>query len=119
MLNYTITGDSIGISEKVRSYIEKRFKGFERFLDDGASRDLFVIVSKTTAKEREDSVCVEVRFKLHERDFFVAGEAADITAAIDAAKEELMREVTQSNAKRRTLFHRGARKIKKLLKGRF
>jgi len=119
MLKYTITGDTVSLSEKDRSYIEKRFQGFERFMDEEVPHEIFVTVSATTAKEREDSIKVEAQFKIHERDFFATSYGADVTSTVDSAKEELMREVTQSNAKRRTLFHRGARKLKNLIKKGF
>ena len=117
MITYTITGDTVSISDKVRDYIEKRFHGFERFMTEDVGHEILLTVSRATARTRDDSYHVEVKFKLHEREFFATGVAGDITAAVDLAKEELMREVTQSNAKRRTLFHRGARKIKSMMKG--
>jgi len=119
MLTYTITGDTVSMSGEVRAYIEKRFGGFERFMDEETAHEIFVTASKQTARERDDSIRVEVKFKIHERDFFAIGEAGDIKSAVDMAKEELMREVTQSNARRRTMFHRGARKIKNLIKTGF
>ena len=117
MLTYTITGDTVVISEKIRAHIEKRFRGFERFMDEDVNHEIIVTVQKATAHARDDAFRVEAKMKLHERDFFAVGTAGDITAAADAAKEELMREVTHSNAKRRTLFHRGARKIKSMMRG--
>ena len=119
MLTYTITGDNVALSEKVRSYIEKRFKNFSRFASGEHSPEIIVTVSKSTVHQREDSTKVEVKFKLHPQEFFVSGEAHDIMAAIDQAKAELMREVTQSKSKRITLFHRGARKLKSLMRKGF
>ncbi len=117
MITYTITGDTIAVSDAVRTYAEKRFSRFERFMDEMVPHEIQIVLSKATAREREDSVQAEVKFKIHERDFLAIGTGKDAFAALDMAKEELMREVTHSNAKRRTLFHRGARKIKSLLKG--
>ena len=117
MITYIISGDTMALSDAVRAYIEKRFASFERFMDDKIPHEISVIVSKQTAHEREDSYRVEAGFKIHQREFFATGVAGEVYAAIDDAKEELMREVTQSNDRRRTLFHRGARKVKDLVKG--
>ncbi len=117
MITYTISGDTIEITEGMRTYIEKRFSGFERFMDDKIPHAMQVVISRTTAHEREDSIKAEVQFKIHTRDFIATGMSNDFFSAIDMAKEELMREVTHSNARRRTLFHHGARKIKNLMKG--
>jgi ribosomal subunit interface protein len=116
MISYKITADTITISDAVRAYIEKRFAGFERFMDDKVSHEISATISQTTARHRDDSIKVEVSFKIHQRDFLATGTGVDVHSAIDMAKEELMREVTHSNAKRRTLFHRGARKIKDLMR---
>lgn len=119
MLKYTITGDTLTVTDQARAHIEKRFNGFSRFADQDTEHELFVTVSKTTAHHRDDSIRVEVKFKINTKDFFAAGVAPDIMGAVDQAKEELMREVTQTKAKHRTLFHRGARKLKELVKSGF
>lgn len=119
MLTYKIIGDTVPVTEELRAYIEKRFDGVERFMDADTPHEILVRLQKTTAHTREDTFLAEASFKLHEREFFAAATGADPMAAIDEVKAELMREVTQSNAKRRTLFHRGGRKIKALLKSGF
>lgn len=111
MLAYIITGDSVHISDADRAYIEKRFRRFERFVDEAGS-EMAVTASKTTAKEREDAVRVEVRFG----NFFATADAPDLLSAVDLVKEELMRQVTKDKAKRVTLFHRSARRLKRLIK---
>ena len=117
MITLMITADTVALSEKTREYIEKRFRGFDRFIDDRLPHEIAVTVSRATAYKREDAYRVEASFKLHERNFFATAEALEIETAADMAKEELMREVTSSNDRRRTLFHRGARKLKSLIKG--
>ena len=116
MITYTITGDNVVISPRDHAYIEKRFDKFERFLDSDMSHEIQITVGKVTAHARADSIKLEVRMKIHERDFFASAEAEEISKCADLAKNELWRDVTQSNMRRRTLFHRGARKIKSLLK---
>lgn len=106
----------MSVSEREREVIEKRFKGFERFADGDSGREMFITASRTTAHQREDTVRVEVRFKIGAHDYFAVGEGAELLPAVDMAKEELMREVTQSKAKRQTLFYRSARRLKELIK---
>ena len=116
MLTYSITGDNINITARERAYIEKRFHGFHRFITDDAPREISITATKTTAHQREDSVRVEVKFKIGQKDFFATGEGADIVGAADQAKGELMREVTHNKQKSITLFHRGARRLKGIIK---
>jgi ribosomal subunit interface protein len=117
MLAYIITGDSVFITEAIRAYIEKRFEGFERFMDKKTAHEIAITAARTTGNDRGDAYRIEVRMQLHSRDFFVSAENDDLHTAIDEAKEELWQEVTRSNGRRRTLFHRGARKIKELARG--
>jgi ribosomal subunit interface protein len=116
MLTYTITGDNVSVSDRERGLIERQFKGFDRFVESGATEDVVVTASKTTAKERENSIRVEVRFRIGAGDFFAMAEAGELMSAVDLAKEELMRVVTHSKAKKQTLYHRSARKFKELIK---
>ncbi len=117
MVNYIITGDDFAITPAIREYIEKRFRKLDMF-DKGAHPiDLYINALRTTAHERPDAYRVEVKCHVDARDFFVAVERGDFMRAIDEAKQELWREITHDKDKRTTLFHRGARRIKKLLKG--
>ncbi len=115
-MKYTITGDDFAVTDAIRDYVEKRFSGFEKLIDASVPHEVFLTIGKTTAHTRENTFYAEVKFKIHQRDFFARGEAGDEMAALDIARDELWREVTHSNARRRTLFHRGARKIKELLR---
>ena len=116
MLTYTITGDNVSVSERDRDVIEKRFKGFEKFINEGTGHEMFITATKSTVHQREDSIRVEVRFRINAQDFFAMGEAADLLPAADMAKEELMRAITHSKAKKQTLYHRSARKFKEMIK---
>lgn len=116
MLTYTITGDNVLVSERDREVIEKRFKGFEKFINQGTGHEMFITASKSTVHHREDTIRVEVRFRVNSQDYFAMGEAAALLPAVDMAKEELMRAVTHSKAKKETLYYRSARKFKELIK---
>ena len=116
MLKYTITGDNVSVPERERDLIEKRFKGFEKFINEGTGHEMFITATRSTAHQREDTVRVEVRFRINSQDYFAMGEAAELMPAVDLAKEELMRVITHTKAKKQTLYHRSARKFKELIK---
>ncbi len=115
MLTIKITALTISLSDEVKNTITKKFSAFDRFTFPEAPQELLVTATKTTAHQREDTFRVEAKFK----NFFSVGEGADIITAADMAKSELMREVTQAKEKRITLIHRGARKLKKLMRSGF
>lgn len=116
MLTYKIKGDNFHITEAIHSYIEKRFSAFERFLGESDLKEINFTISKETAHNHPDAYAVEVKFHATKNDFFVTTKDNDVLKAIDEAKDELWREVTHTKGKKRTLFVRGARKIKNLAK---
>ena len=119
MITYTVTGDNVDISDAVRDYVREHYQTFEKFLKPGEDREIAIMVSRNTDFQRENTFKIEARFITHGGDFFASGENADVISGIDAVKDSLMREVTKSAGRKRTVFHRGARKLKNFTKGLF
>ena len=117
MITYTITGDNVPVSDSVRTHVENHFKKFEKFVDTKSDHEIFITLSKVTVHQREDSFRVEVKFQIHSENYFVSANNVDIFSAIDKAKDELFRDITKTHGRKRTLFHRGARKFKNFAKG--
>ena len=59
---------------------------------------------------------IQINFKINSENYFVSADNVDLFGAVDEAKDILMRDITKTHAKKRTLFHRGARKVKNLFK---
>lgn len=117
MVNYIITGDDFAITPAIREYVEKRFRKLDSFEKGNNPVDLHLNGIRTTAHERPDTYRVEVKCRIDTHDFFASVERSDFMRAIDEAKQELWREITHTKDRKATLFHRGARRIKKLLRG--
>jgi ribosomal subunit interface protein len=49
--------------------------------------------------------------------FYASADKEDMYEAIDAVKESLFREISQNKDKKKTLQTRGARSVKKMMKG--
>lgn len=119
MITYTVTGDNVDISDAVRDYVREHYQTFEKFLNSGEESELAILVSRNTDFQRENTFKVEARFTLHGQALFASEENADVVTGIDAVKDSLMREVTKTIGKRRTMLHRGARRLKNFTKGLF
>ena len=117
MLTYTITGDNVAIDQEVHDHVGRHYKTFEKFMDPAEDREIDVVVSKNTNHQRENTYKIEVSFKMRRGDFFVTVENAEIVDGINEAKEKLTREIVSKKDKKRTVFHRGARKVKAFAKG--
>ncbi len=117
MLTYKITGDDIPVSPADREYIEKRFSRFDRFIKGEHDREMTVTVRRMIAHERGHAFKAEIAFNPAGENYFVSTEQKDFHTAVDTAKNELWREITGAKGRKNTLFHRGARRLKKLIKG--
>lgn len=117
MLTYTIQGDDFQVTDAIREYVSKRFSSFEKFLGKNEPRELSMTIGRETAHDHPDAYIVEVKFRASGHDFFVTTTDNDARKAIDDAKDELWREVTHKKGKTRTLFVRGARKLKSIARG--
>jgi ribosomal subunit interface protein len=116
MITYKITGDNVPMTEADQAYVEKRFQRFDRFIKGDYPKEMTVTVRKMIAHERDNAFKVEVAFSPAEENYFVSTEQKDFHTAVDVANNELWREITGQKGRKDTLFHRGARRLKELLK---
>ena len=107
------------MTEADQSYIEKRFARFERFTKGEHHKEVTVTVRKMIGHERGHAFMVEVAFNPAGQDYFVSTEQKDFHTAVDVANNELWREITGEKGRQDTLWYRGARKIKEMMKKGF
>lgn len=116
MINTHSRGNGIELTEAVENYVAKKAEVFERFAGSSGG-DLYVELSKTTAHHKQGDVFrAEFDLKIGGKQFRSGAEGNDLYAAIDEAKDELLENVRTEKDKGDTLFRRGARKIKSLLR---
>ena len=106
------------LSPALREYVENKMSAVEKFLD---SKDESIIVDfeigKITAHHRQGEV-FQASVNLQMTGTLLRAEATeeDQYAAIDKAKDEIVREIKKTRGKKDALFKRGARKIKKIMR---
>lgn len=117
MAHFVVKGDDFDITPAIREYVEKRFRKIDKLSTNSEPVEVFVTTKLTTAHERENTYRVEVKCRVNDADYFVSVDRDDLMRSIDEAKQELWREITRSQGKQEALFYRGARRIKKIIKG--
>ena len=116
-MNIMIKATNIELTPVIKEYVEKRMEAISKFLPD-SDTVVRVEVGKTTNHHKHgDFFKAEIDIMLGGYKFFAVSVKEDLYAAIDDAKEEIVRELTHSKDKEEGLFRRGARSIKKLMKG--
>lgn len=107
------------LTQAISDYAEKRVRGIEKFLGDGAKNSLAEIeVGKITHHHRQGDIFrAEVNIRTQDGKFRAVSEGEDLYSSIDDVKDELEREIISYKDKKRTLFKRGAYVVKDILKG--
>lgn len=117
MIVTNLKGTGISITPAINDYLEKRLSGLEKWLE-GSEYILDVELGKTTQHHKSGDVFkAEANLKLEGKQMYAVVEKEDLYAAIDELKDEIGRQIISGKEKKKTLFRRGAHKIKNLLKG--
>lgn len=116
-MQINIKATNMELTNAIRDYVFEKISYLEKFLkEEGAA---FVEVGKDSNHHNkgEDIYFAEVSIKSKDGNYFNRQHAGDLYAAIDLVKEELQRDINKNKDRRQTLFVRGARSIKKRIKG--
>ena len=106
------------LTDAISDYVNKRLLSIEKFVKNEEKVTAYVEVGKTTNHHKQGDVFVaEFNIEIDGTKFYTISERDDLYSAIDDAKEEIVRQITKSKDRKQTLFKRGAKSVKKMLKG--
>lgn len=106
------------LTEAISEYATKRLSSIEKFIKEGDRVVSYIEVGKTTNHHKQgDFFRAEFNIEISGTKFYAFSEMEDLYAAIDQAKEEIVRQITTNKDRKQTLFKRGAISVKKMLKG--
>jgi ribosomal subunit interface protein len=119
MATTTIKAVNIELTPDIRDYIEKRTSSFDKFFHRyNDSAIVNVEVGKNTLHHKNGDVYqAEITISGIGTTMRAVSEEADLYSAIDIAKESMMQDLSTQKDRSVTLFRRGARSVKKMLKG--
>ena len=115
----SIKATNTELTPAIADYVRKRIAMFDKVVDgDDQSARVVAEVGKTTQHHKEGNFFfAEFNMHIAGKDFRARVEKDDLYAAIDEAKDEIIREVTGWKNKRRTLIRWGGAAIKNFLRG--
>lgn len=116
-INIKATG--IDLTEKIKDYVEKKIGDFEKFFKYSNEDVVFAVeIGKTTNHHKQGEVYkAEINFSFSGASYYAMSEEVDLYLAIDEAKKDAERQLTEKKDRNDTLFRRGARSVKKMMKG--
>ena len=118
-MSTNIKATNIELTDAIKDYVNKNLLGLDRFITDPKENLIIQVeVGKTTMHHRSgDYFRAEFNVDISGKKFYVSAKKDNLYGAIDEAKEALFRKIDYSKNKERTLLRRGAKSIKKMIRG--
>jgi len=118
MLNIMIKASNMELTNAIQDYAEKRLLTLEKFMKNAGEQKMDVELSQTTKHHKQGAIYrAEVNLIRDGKRFYSFSEKEDLYTAIDDVREEVERQLIADKDRNVTLFRRGARSIKKMLRG--
>ncbi len=116
-MNTNIKATNMELTSAITEYVNKRIESLAKFLK-GKDAHVHVEVGKTTQHHKNGEYYkADINISAGVLKAFASAEESDLYSAIDSAKEEIARSLVDIKDREKTLFKRGAKSVKKMLKG--
>ena len=115
-MNLKIT--NFEIDTETRDYLDKRLENLKKFVDlDNPNTNLDIEIGKTTEHHQKGDIFrSEFNLSISGEYYRSEEESQSITSSIDLAIEDLLKQLRRGKDKKETLFKKGGRKIKEILR---
>ena len=112
----------MGLTEAISEYVEKRVTNLEKLLgkieENGGEVSVVFEVSQSSKRHKSGDIFhADCLVKIKGEEYYASADEGDLYAAVDKIKDTLFREISKDKDRTQTLLHRGARSVKKMLKG--
>jgi putative sigma-54 modulation protein len=108
----------IDMTDALEEYLTKRVRKLDQFIDDEDTSAIADIeLAKVLGDQRSGDIYrAEINLHISGAYLYAASEKDDLRAAIDAVKDQMVREIKEEKEKKETLMRKGARKMKQMLR---
>ena len=120
LMNINIKATNIELTDAIKEYVNTKVSALEKVMGgEDQSVNVFVEIGKESNHHNkgEDIFMAEIRMRFSGKDYFLKDTNSDLYAALDSVKDDIVRDVKADRKKDKTLFIRGARSLKKRIKG--
>ena len=110
---------NITLTPEITSYLEKKLDMIEKFVEGEKSEAFMAVELGKTTNHHKTGDIFRAEFTLNDKGKILRSdvETPDLYASMDKAKDEIIRELKNYSTKRRTLFKKGALRLKNIIKG--
>ncbi|MFA6258511.1 MAG: ribosome-associated translation inhibitor RaiA [Candidatus Paceibacterota bacterium] len=112
---------NIELTDSIRDYVYKKITNLEKIVEsmdpEGEARITFEVGKNSERHKSGEIFHADCVVKISGRDFYSSADERELFLAIDTVRESLFKEISREKDKKLTLFKRGAKSIKKMMKG--
>ncbi|MBU6426907.1 ribosome-associated translation inhibitor RaiA [Patescibacteria group bacterium] len=117
-MNTNIKSTNIALSPAISDYANKRLKKITAMLGRDPSIRCDMELAKTTEHHQKGDIFkAEIHIVGSGKNLYAVSNKADLYAAIDDARDEILRELKAKKEKRISLIRRGGARVKSMVKG--
>ena len=121
-MQINLQAKNMDLTDAIHEYVFKRITNLEKLIsgieeERGNAKVSFEVVKTTNHHKAGEIFHASCTVNIAGDKFYGESDHEDLYSAIDEVKETLFNEITKNKDRRQTLFHRGARSVKKMLKG--
>jgi ribosomal subunit interface protein len=116
-MKINIKATNIELTSEIERYVNDKVNTIDKFLNHDESF-AYIEVGKTTNHHKQGDIFkAEIDIRAGEEKYFASSETEDLYTAINLAKEEILSTLKSIRGRKQTLFRRGAKSVKKMMKG--
>lgn len=108
--------NGLELSDELLNLVDEKLRSLEKFIED-APTVCDVEFEKVTDQQQGDVYRLEVNLEVNGKLYRAEATMESFEHAIDEVRDELDKEMRRTSKKKETLFRKGSRKIKEMLRG--
>ena len=117
-MNINIKTTNIVLTEAISDYTSKRIHAIEKLFKKDSSAQCDIELALTTAHHKNGDIFrAEIHIIAKDKNLYASAEEIDLYRAIDAVRDEMLREARSVKSKKISLLRRGGARIKNMIKG--
>lgn len=121
-MQITLQSKNLELTEAIKDYVSKRVTNLEKLLSDietnkGEARVKFEVRKTTNHHKAGEIFHADCTINIDGNNFYGESDHADLYSAIDEVKMQLFNDINKNKDRKQTLFRRGAKSVKKMVKG--
>lgn len=121
-MQINLQGKNMELTEAIKDYVLKRVTNLGKLLsgieEKGGKVMVNFEVGKSTNHHKGGEIFhTDCLIKIDGKEFYGSADKEDLYEAVDAVKDSLYGELNKNKDRNQTLLYRGARSIKKMMKG--